>query len=125
MEERSKKELFSSFRSEFLNRIDEIITFAPLEKESIIQIADIMLSDLKKRVMALGIELSFSDRAIEKLLREGYDSFFGARPLRRAITKLFENRFSEELLNGRFKNGDCVTADTSDDGDIVFLKSNK
>lgn len=120
--ERVKKALFDTFRPEFLNRVDEIITFSPLERESIKRIAEIMLTDFRKRVSDMGISISFNDGAIDKIVSEGYDNFFGARPLRRAITRLLEDAFSKEILEGHFQSGDNVIAGLSDDGQIIFEK---
>ena len=118
--ERIKKALFDTFRPEFLNRIDEIITFAPWSRDSVRQIAEIMLESFKKRVADMGMEIFFDDAAINKIVSEGYDNFFGARPLRRAITRLVEDSFSQELLSGRFAEGDSICVSISDDGKITF-----
>ena len=119
-DERVKKALFDTFRPEFLNRIDEIITFAPLDRESVRKIADIMLTDFCKRAKERGIEISFDDDAVNKIVSEGYDNFFGARPLRRVIMRLIEDGFSRELLSGRFSEGDCVSVGVNDEGEIEF-----
>ena len=118
--ERIKKALFETFRPEFLNRIDEIITFSPLSRDSVRQIAEIMLEGFKKRVFDMGMEVSFDDAVINKIVSEGYDNFFGARPLRRAITRLVEDSFSRELLKGRFSAGDKIQVSLSDSGEVAF-----
>ena len=118
--ERIKKALFETFRPEFLNRIDEIITFSPLSRDSVRRIAAIMLDSFKKRVFDMGMEVSFDDAVIDKIVSEGYDNFFGARPLRRAITRLVEDTFSRELLKGRFSAGDKIQVSLSDSGEVAF-----
>ena len=118
--ERVKKALFDTFRPEFLNRVDEIITFSPLSRDSVRRIAELMLDGFKKRVAEMGMEIFFDDRAVDKIVSEGYDNFFGARPLRRAITRLVEDSFSRELLEGHFSSGDRITVSVSESGEITF-----
>ena len=119
-EERVKKALFETFRPEFLNRIDEIITFSPLDRISIRKIAEIMLAGVKQRAMEMGIRVVFDDGAIDKIVLEGYDNFFGARPLRRVITRLIEDGLSRELLSGRLHFGDSVVVGVTEKGDLTF-----
>ena len=116
---RTQKALLDTFRPEFLGRIDEIITFSPLDRSAVSKIAEIMLRGLCERVMDMGIEISISDKVIDKIVSEGYDSFYGARPLRRTITRLIEDGFARELLDGKFKAGDRVEIDVAD-GKIIF-----
>jgi len=111
--------LKATFRPEFLNRIDEIIVFTPLTDESIRQITRVMLKDLAERAEAIGISLEF-DESVEALVaKEGKDTRYGARPLRRAVTRLVGNPFSEALLKGEIKTGDSVTAYTQG-GKVIF-----
>lgn len=107
-EEKMNEALKRTFRPEFLNRVDEIIMFNKLNRDDIERIAEIMLSEFSLRVSDLGIELTIDRSAISLIAEKGYDESNGARPLRRAITKLAEDRFSEDMLGGRFSRGDKI-----------------
>jgi len=120
-EKRMRDALRSAFPPEFLNRVDDVIVFSPLDRESVGRIVDIMLKELINRALAIGVELNFDGSAKELIIKEGYDPSLGARPLRRVIIKLVEDRFSEALLSGNIKKGDRVTA-VERDGKIVFVK---
>ncbi|MDD5594516.1 MAG: AAA family ATPase, partial [Candidatus Margulisbacteria bacterium] len=109
------------FRPEFLNRIDEIIVFHPLTDDELKQIAGLIISDLQKQVADRNMRLDISDSVKEKVIKEGYDPKFGARPLRRAVQHLLENPLSNEIIGGKFKEGDVVVSDVKDDK-IVFEK---
>jgi len=111
--------LKATFRPEFLNRIDEIIVFTPLTDESIRQISRVMLKSLAERAEAIGINLKFDESVEELVAKEGKDTRYGARPLRRAVTKLVGNPFSDTLLMGEIKAGDKITA-FAEDGKIIF-----
>ena len=113
-------ELKRTFRPEFLNRIDEVIVFHALSKEQLEQIVDIMLTQLKKQLDDK-VNMQFTATARKLLAEKGYDPDYGARPLRRAIQRLVENPLSEEVLRGKFKEGDSVVVDAKD-GEIVFSK---
>ena len=103
-------EIKNIFKPEFLNRIDDIIVFHPLEKDDIVKIVKLMTDVLAKRVKEnMGITVSFTEKAIEKIAEEGYDKAYGARPLRRAIKSKIEDAFAEEFLQGNFKAGDKVS----------------
>jgi len=115
-------ELHRTFRPEFLNRIDEIIVFHSLTAEHIRQIVDLMLNEVAVRLKENEIEVAFTDAAKEVLAREGFDDKFGARPLRRTIQRLVEDRLSEELLKGTFNRGDKVVVDAAD-GQITVRKA--
>lgn len=106
--ERMLEEMRRTFRPEFLNRIDEIIVFHPLNEEHISQIVDLMLKDLRKRLAEKNMQLEFTAEAKEKLIKEGYDPAYGARPLRRAIQRLIEDPLAESLLGGQFTEGDTI-----------------
>ena len=113
--------LKSTFRPEFINRIDDIVIFNKLTHENICAIADLMLSDVASRTLALGITLQFDSSVADLAAKAGFDDVYGARPLRRAIVRLVEDTFSTEMLEGRFTSGDTVTARA--DGDkVVFDK---
>ena len=115
--------LRATFRPEFLNRLDEIIVFNRLSENDIEEITKIMLRELTKRIGELGVEISFDDEAVKFLAKEGFDPVYGARPLRRAITRKVEDTFSGEMLEGRIKAGDKVLV-TAKDGEIRYETGN-
>jgi len=118
-------ELNKTFRPEFLNRIDEVIVFKPLTKEEIKKIASLILNnEVKKLLEEQKIDLETTEEVKELLTKEGYDSNFGARPLRRTIERLIENPISEKLLAGEFKEGDCILIKVKG-GKIIFSKKKK
>ncbi len=121
LRERMMNSLRSTFRPEFLNRIDDIIIFNSLEQKDIERIAELMLLDVQKRIEELGITVSFTPAVTELLAKEGFDANYGARPLRRAVVRMVEDPFSVEMLEGRIKSGDSVTVD-AEDGKVVFRK---
>ena len=107
--------LKSTFRPEFLNRIDDIIVFNNLGNEDIEQIAGLMLENVKSRIEALGITVHFDPSVKSLLAREGYDPAYGARPLRRAVVRLVEDAFSTEMLEGRIVAGNVVNVTVADE----------
>ncbi|MBE6538949.1 MAG: ATP-dependent Clp protease ATP-binding subunit [Ruminococcaceae bacterium] len=113
--------LKSTFRPEFLNRVDDIIIFNKLSHENICDIASLMLSEVSKRALDIGIKLDFDDSVKELVAKEGFDPIYGARPLRRAIVRMIEDSLSSEMLEGKLLSGDSVTAKASD-GKIIFEK---
>jgi ATP-dependent Clp protease ATP-binding subunit ClpB len=110
-----------TFRPEFLNRIDEIVTFHGLTRDDIRRIVDIQLGDLRARLAERRIALSLSDRAAEMLAERGYDPVFGARPLKRLIQRMIENPLAVDVLAGRFKEGDHVTVEPNGET-LQFVK---
>lgn len=118
MKDRVMEEVKRLFKPEFLNRIDDIIVFHPLNKENMKQIADIMLSSIKKRTkQQLDMTLSLDEKAKELLIEKGYDEKYGARPLRRTIQNLVEDKLAEEILDGKVRSGDNV--EVSADGETL------
>jgi ATP-dependent Clp protease ATP-binding subunit ClpC len=111
--------LRQSFRPEFINRIDEIIVFRALTAEQLAEITKLLLDRLARRLRAQGIEVDFTDDAVELLAREGFDPEFGARPLRRTIQRLLENELSRMVLSDTIKPGDRVTVDVLE-GELRF-----
>ena len=107
--------LKSTFRPEFLNRIDEIITFKKLTNGEIKEITVKMLGEIKKRVNLMGVEIEFDDKCVELLSKEGYDPIYGARPLRRAIQRKIEDTFALEMLENKIKKDDKVLATVEND----------
>ncbi len=114
-------ELHKQFRPEFLNRVDDIIVFHALELEHIKRIIGIQLGRLSGLVADRGLQIEVSDRAKEHLAREGFDPAFGARPLKRALQKLVIDPLAIDLLQGRYKAGDTVFVNASEDGGRLEL----
>ena len=115
------EEVKNYFRPEFLNRIDEIIVFKPLFKKDIIQIIDLMVNALNKRLHDRNIKVELTDKAKEVLMKLGYDPLYGARPMRRAIQKYLETPLSEKILRREVKEGDTVIVDGDETGEnLVF-----
>ncbi|KDP22504.1 hypothetical protein JCGZ_26335 [Jatropha curcas] len=115
------EELKSYFRPELLNRIDEVVVFHPLEKAQMLEILNLMLQEVKQRLISLGIGLDVSDSIKDLVCQQGYDQVYGARPLRRAVTQLIENPISEALLAGGFKPGDTAMVDLDASGSPVVI----
>jgi ATP-dependent Clp protease ATP-binding subunit ClpC len=124
MKETVMEEMKKMFRPEFLNRLDDTIIFHQLTKEEIRNIVDIMLQDLIKRLNTQNMELHVPDEVKDELAKEGYSPSYGARPLRRVIQKKLEDELSEQILLGRFKEGDHIAASLKD-GEIVFEKTDE
>nr|ARW64231.1 Clp protease ATP binding subunit [Chondria sp. (in: red algae)] len=118
------EELKQYFRPEFLNRLDEIIVFRQLTKEEVREIADLMLDEVFDRIKQQDIELSVTERFKNRLVDEGYNPSYGARPLRRAVMRLLEDSLAEEVLSGKIKSGDSAVVDVSDDGQVKVLLGN-
>ena len=112
-------ELRRTFRPEFLNRIDEIIVFHVLNEEHIKQIVELMIKEVANRLAENDIHIRVTEKAKEILAKEGFDQMYGARPLRRAIQRHIEDRLSDELLRGTFKNGDEVQIGTNEKEIVV------
>ncbi|MFA7573364.1 MAG: ATP-dependent Clp protease ATP-binding subunit [Lutispora sp.] len=108
MKDNIMEELRRSFRPEFLNRIDDVIVFHQLEEDHLKSIVDLMLKVLVKRISELNIEIEVSEEAKALLVKKGFDPVYGARPLRRAIQKMVEDKLSEEMLAGNVKSGSKV-----------------
>ena len=118
------EEMKKAFRPEFLNRIDETIVFSHLSKEEIRQIVDLMLKDLFKRLSEKGIGIEVSDEVKDHLAENGYSEAYGARPLRRLIQRKMEDSLAEEILSGKYSNGDTIKV-TLVDGKLSFDKKAK
>jgi ATP-dependent Clp protease ATP-binding subunit ClpB len=106
--------LKAHFRPEFLNRIDEIVTFGRLEKDAIYGIVKNQLARVEKRLEEKKLTLSISDKAIEFLSDVGYDPLFGARPVKRAIQSYLENPLAKEIISGVFKEDSVINVDIND-----------
>ncbi len=121
MKESVMSELRIQFRPEFLNRIDDIIVFHKLEKEHIGEIVDLMIRELTKRLSELNISINISEAAKDYLADQGYDTEYGARPLKRVITKMIEDKLSEEILMGKITKEDDIMVDVEDEK-LIFNK---
>ena len=125
MKDRVMEEVKRSYRPEFINRIDQILVFKPLTKEEIRQIVGLLLKELENRCKnQLELEVSFRPAVLDKLAEKGFDSKFGARPLKREIQTQIEDKLAEELLSGNACKGDHVTVTLKDD-QIAFLVRKK
>jgi len=116
MQEKVKEELKVVFNPEFLNRLDDVIVFHPLNREHISQIVSILLKDVRKRLAEDDLTIKLTPAATELLVSNGYDEAYGARPLKRAIQKFIEDPLSEKILLGEFSRGDEIEVDASADG---------
>ena len=125
MKENLLGELKKTFRPEFINRIDGVVVFHPLDKDQIRQIVDLMLVSVTKQLAEKGIKLEITETAKDLLGRKGYDEVFGARPLRRTIQDLVEDRLSEDLLRAGFKDGDSVVVDLAENGEELSIAVTK
>jgi ATP-dependent Clp protease ATP-binding subunit ClpB len=114
--------LREQFRPEFLNRVDEVIVFRSLTQEQLAAIVDIQLGRLEKRLAERGLAIRVSDAARSLLAERGWDPVYGARPLKRTIQKLVQDRLAMLVLEGKFSAGDVIEVDVQD-GDLVFEKS--
>ncbi|HLG29679.1 MAG TPA: ATP-dependent Clp protease ATP-binding subunit, partial [Candidatus Brocadiales bacterium] len=119
MKEQLKKEVDKHFRPEFINRVDNIIVFKPLNKEDLKKIIEIELKSVKKRLDNYNISITLTDEVLDFLIEKGYNQNFGARPLRRAIENYLEDPLSEEILQGRFEGKKHVKARVHE-GKLVF-----
>lgn len=116
------EELKQYFRPEFLNRLDEIIVFRQLSRDEVKEIAEIMLKEVFSRMSEKGIHLSVTDGFKERLVEEGYNPSYGARPLRRAVMRLLEDSLAEEFLSGRIGEGDSAVVDVDENKQVVIRK---
>ena len=114
------EELKQYFRPEFLNRLDEIIVFRQLTKNEVKEIAEIMLKEVFTRLHDKGIKLNVTDAFKERLVEEGYNPSYGARPLRRAVMRLLEDSLAEEVLSGRIKDGDKALVDIDENKKVTI-----
>jgi len=119
------EELKQYFRPEFLNRVDEIIVFRQLQKDEVKEIAEIMLKEVFSRLGERGITLEVTEKFKDRLVEEGYNPSYGARPLRRAIMRLLEDSLAEEILSGRIKDGDIALVDVNDEGQVTVAPGDK
>jgi ATP-dependent Clp protease ATP-binding subunit ClpC len=119
---RVMEEVKRTFRPEFLNRIDDTVVFHKLTEEDVKQIADIMINNLIMRVKANGIEIKIDSKAKELIAKKGFDSNYGARPLRRTIQNLLEDKLAEEILEGDFDKSKPIKISAKDEKIMVNKK---
>ena len=120
-----EQELKKTFAPEFLNRIDDVITFNSLEKEDIQQIIHVEIEKLESRVMDLGFKLELTNKAIDKIVEDGFDPQYGARPLKRAIQRLVEDVLTEEIINSNPSPNSKLKLDYNSDEDKMIVKITK
>jgi ATP-dependent Clp protease ATP-binding subunit ClpC len=121
-QEKIEKALKDAFRPEFLNRIDEIITFSALSKEDMLQIVDLQMKEVQERLGEHDLAVELTDEARDWLAEEGYDPDFGARPLKRALQKFVESPLSVSLLSGEFSSGDTIIVDVDEAGENLIFR---
>lgn len=119
------EELKGYFRPEFLNRLDEIIVFRQLNKDEVKEISELLLKEVFVRLEEKNITLEITERFKERLVEEGYNPSYGARPLRRAIMRLLEDTLAEEILSGRVKEGDTAIVDVDENQQVKIAPSEK
>ena len=122
IEKRLREALKDTFRPEFLNRIDEIIIFHRLRKESLLAIVEKMLTDLRGRLAERQLTLELTETAREWLVSNGFDTEYGARPLRRLIQRQVENPLAKQVLGGQYEPGDTVVVDVATDDTLTFTR---
>jgi ATP-dependent Clp protease ATP-binding subunit ClpC len=120
--EKIERALKATFRPEFLNRIDEIITFKPLTVEDVERIVDLQMKEIQERLSESHVTVQLTGAARKWLAREGFDPAFGARPLRRALQKYVESPLSVKMLQGEVKSGDTVIVDWAEGEGLKFQR---
>ena len=113
----------STFKPEFLNRIDEIVVFHPLDESHIERIVDIQVDALRARLAERGLGLELTEAARARIAHVGYDPDFGARPLKRVLQREVSDAIALSLLKGEYTEGDVIRVDATPDGDLVFTKT--
>ena len=120
IDELINQELKSNFRPEFLNRLDEIINFEPLKKETLLKVVDLQLNRLRERLDAKGIELEIDDDVLSLITELGYNPSYGARPLKRVIQKELESEIAKYILKGKYKEGSTIKIENKE-SKLIFL----
>jgi ATP-dependent Clp protease ATP-binding subunit ClpC len=121
-QDKIERALKATFRPEFLNRVDEIITFKPLAVADVERIVELQMREIEERLAEHGLSVQLTDASRAWLAREGFDPAFGARPLRRALQKYVESPLSVQMLRGEFKRGDLVTVDYVEGEGLQFRR---
>jgi ATP-dependent Clp protease ATP-binding subunit ClpB len=120
-----REALRATFRPEFLNRVDEIIVFEPLDDAALSAIVDLLAADLARRLADLDLQLVLTPQARALIGREGHDPQYGARPLKRAVQRLLENPLARALLEGHFKPGSTITADADPESGTIVISGSE
>ena len=124
VEEKVIDELKNTFKSEFINRIDEIVVFNLLEEEDLKKIIKIQMDTLKNRLIEKNIIIDIDDKVVSRIVSEGFDQNYGARPVKRVIRQLIENPISSKILSGEIEEGDKIKISSGDIGGLVFENVN-
>ncbi|MDO8753914.1 MAG: NDP-hexose 4-ketoreductase, partial [Anaerolineales bacterium] len=125
MRKKLNESLKRAFRPEFINRVDAVVIFRSLNKEDIQQIVSLELNKVAERLKEHDLLLTASEEALASLATLGYDTEFGARPLRRVIQQKVEDPLSDRLLAGEFVNGDSIAIDVNEDGELALNKADE
>jgi ATP-dependent Clp protease ATP-binding subunit ClpA len=120
--ERVRLQMREHFRPEFLNRVDEIIVFRPLDETQLREIVGLLVEQVQRRLVDSQLTLEVAEAALGLLAREGYDPVYGARPLRRAIQRELENPLAKRILAGEFVAGDTIAVDAGPNAELTFTK---
>ena len=115
------QQLQQFFRPEFINRVDDVIIFQPLEQQHIANIAELQIQLLNQRLHQNDLLLQCSTAAIDKITEAGFDPVYGARPLKRAVQSYLENPLAQQILAGEFDSGDIIIADVDDNGELIVF----
>ena len=119
VDELISQELKSNFRPEFLNRLDEIISFEPLKKETLLKVVDLQLNRLRERLESKGIELEIHNDVLSLITEIGYNPSYGARPLKRVIQKELESEIAKYILKGKYKEGSTIKIERKE-SNLIF-----
>ncbi len=122
MEQEMHAILDRHFRPEFLNRVDEILIFKALSKQTLLQIVKLLIKELQDRIKERKIAIEVSEEAQKLLVEKGFDPAYGARPLKRIVQKYIQNPLALEILEGRYKEGDVIHVDVNQKKEFVFLR---
>jgi ATP-dependent Clp protease ATP-binding subunit ClpC len=122
MAQRVKDEIQKVFNPEFLNRLDDVIVFHPLSREHIRQIVDVLMRDVRTRLEEESLKLQLTEPAADFLVAHGFDTTYGARPLRRAIQRYLEDPLSEKILTAELSPGDVIEVDVAADGEHLEFR---
>jgi len=117
--------LKKAFAPEFLNRVDDVMVFNPLDRDDIHKIIDIELNKLFERISDLGYDMKLTDKAKDYIADKGFDKEYGARPLKRAIQKYIEDALAEEIINSNLQEGDGITMDLDEKKNELTIKIKK
>lgn len=107
------------FRPEFINRIDEVIVFNPLTKEAIGHILNKIIKEIENRLKDINLKINLTDKAKEQLIEDGYDINYGARPLKRLVSRTIETMLSKKIIAGEIKPNDTITIDYENNNYII------